>query len=182
MRLLNRAQPEEQVSLRVLTPNQSEKLAEEIKTISKSPQDEPHIVFRLAYNAVRRRQMKDYGEGAEPPMEEAIEEATKIVQSDFAGFQPKIGEGGAPDRDESRAVREMVDSLIARDPTDSTGLKWMLMSESRRQELREKYEREWGSRDSVEVMVRFKEEIHDIHVKRPPQQAQFRELGQDAVE
>jgi hypothetical protein len=182
MRLLNRPQPEEGKSVQILTPHQSEKLADEVRSISKSPQDEPHIVFRLAYDAIRRRQMKEAGEGAEPPMQEAIDEATRLVQSDFAGFQPKIGEGGESNGDESPVVREMIGSLISRDPTDSTGLKWMLVPESRRQELRERYEGEWKSGDAEAVMLRFKEEVHDIHVKRPPQQAQYRELGQDAVE
>ena len=182
MRLLNRKQPEETIQLHTLTPRQSEKLVDELHSITATPQDEPHIVFRLTYDTVRRRQMKNAGDGEEPPMEEAIEEATKLVQADFEGFQPKIGVVSDEPQAESRVISGMIDDLITRDPTDSTGLKWMLVPESRRGDLREKYEREWKSDDAEAVMVRFKNEVHEIHVKRPPQQAQYRELGQDAVE
>ena len=171
-----------------LSPEQADRLSEELAAISAGPGDEAHIQFRLAYDAVRRRHMLRVEDGGNyPPAADAIAEAAEIVRKDFPGFTPEVSAlGNSPagvgqqDAAEDEFVLNILAALHSSEPTDSTGLKWELFTDDTKRTLAEKYRQRARQLSATELMSEFRREVDQIHQQRAPQQEQRERNDPDA--
>ncbi|MEX0762193.1 MAG: hypothetical protein WD208_11855 [Dehalococcoidia bacterium] len=160
----------------MLSRDHSELLTRELELLGQGPGDAAHIEFRLAYDAVRRRQLEEAGDNV-PPTQSAVEEAANTVRASYPDFTPDIP-GSLDDPPplrrpaspppEEPAIQAMLAALHERDATDATDVKWELVPEDKKQELRQKYARN-DAAPSADVMEQFKDEVDSYHADRKPQ-------------